>query len=59
MSILACVDGGLICIPLAIAAACGLGWCVRCFFKHVLKKDYCSCKCHDEHGPDGHEDEIR
>lgn len=56
MNILACVDGGLFCIPLAIATACGLGWCVRCFRKHVLKKD-CDCECHDEHGTGGHEDD--
>lgn len=59
MNILACIDGGLLCVPLAIATACGFGWCVRCFCKHILKKDFCNCKCHDEHEPGEYEDEAQ
>ena len=51
--ILACIDGGLICIPLMILTAVGLGWCAKCIRKHILRKKdgecgACVCPCHED-----------
>lgn len=47
MIVIACVDGGLFCIPLAILTAAGLGWCARCIRK-MCSKDSCTCECHEQ-----------
>lgn len=50
---LACIDGGLICIPAAIAwflGVVGLGLvvkCVRCVKKWCGRGD-CGCECHED-----------
>lgn len=45
--ILACVDGGIFCIPLMILTAVGLGWCAECIRKWCGRDEDCDCECHE------------
>lgn len=46
--ILSCIDGGLICVPVAIIIACGGGGLVTWFYKKFRRvcKTSCHCNCH-------------
>jgi hypothetical protein len=48
MIILACIDGGLICVPVAIIMALGGGTLVTAFFRKFRRvcKTSCHCECH-------------
>ncbi len=59
--IIACIDGGIFCVPLMILICLGLGGCAKYIRTRMLNKKYgecgtCECPCHKEPEVDGQEE---